>query len=115
MKRADSQYVTNSRAADWVKVKPEYADQMGEVRQTMLGVANVRISTCWSSAAGGAGADALERSPVYCLGSGFRRRTMVRGRYQSQCHLMGAALTYRFQTFASVGSGMSYEDYEWIL
>lgn len=33
VKRADSQYVTNSRAADWVKVKPEYADQMGEVCQ----------------------------------------------------------------------------------
>lgn len=31
VKKASSQYVTNSRAADWVKVKPEYADQMGEV------------------------------------------------------------------------------------
>lgn len=31
MKKADSPYVTNSRGADWIKVKPEYADQMGEV------------------------------------------------------------------------------------
>ena len=30
VKRIDSTYQTNSRGADWVKVKPEYSDQMGE-------------------------------------------------------------------------------------
>ena len=30
MKNIDAVYQTNSRGADWVKVKPEYSDQMGE-------------------------------------------------------------------------------------
>lgn len=36
VKKADSRYVTNSRDADWIKVKPEYADQMGEVSNRNL-------------------------------------------------------------------------------
>ena len=30
VKNIDSVYQTNARGADWVKVKPEYSDQMGE-------------------------------------------------------------------------------------
>ena len=30
VKNIDCTYRTNSRDADWVKVKPEYSDQMGE-------------------------------------------------------------------------------------
>lgn len=30
VKKIDAVYQTNSRGADWVKVKPEYSDQMGE-------------------------------------------------------------------------------------
>ena len=30
VKNPDAVYQTNSRGADWIKVKPEYSDQMGE-------------------------------------------------------------------------------------
>lgn len=33
VKKTDVIYQTNSRGYDWIKVKPEYSDQMGEVSQ----------------------------------------------------------------------------------
>lgn len=33
VKKTDVIYQTNSRGYDWIKVKPEYSDQMGEVGQ----------------------------------------------------------------------------------
>jgi hypothetical protein len=49
VKRADSAYVTNSRGADWIKVKPEYADQMGEVStwNKPRPFADGRTWSCW--------------------------------------------------------------------
>jgi hypothetical protein len=46
VKKTASQYITNSRGVDWVKVKPEYADQMGEVSLTTCH-ANSRTWICW--------------------------------------------------------------------
>lgn len=31
MKKTNTRYMTAGRGSEWVKVKPEYADQMGEV------------------------------------------------------------------------------------
>jgi hypothetical protein len=59
-----------------------------------------------------------ERSPVCSADSGCSRTTT--GMRLSQCQGLslsniGIVLTTRFITFTKIGSGMSYEDYEWIL
>lgn len=75
VKKAASQYVTNSRAADWVKVKPEYADQMGEVGM-MRENAYARIWTYWFWEVGGEREGEQVKSPVCCAACVCPRKTM---------------------------------------
>ncbi|KAL7418712.1 DNA ligase (ATP) [Cryptotrichosporon argae] len=91
VKRIDSVYQTNARGADWVKVKPEYSDQMGENLDLLV------LGGWW-----GKGGRTGKISSLLC---GLRVTSDDDG--------SGARPI--FTTFASVGSGMSYEDYEWIL
>ncbi|KLT43549.1 ATP-dependent DNA ligase [Cutaneotrichosporon oleaginosum] len=88
VKRADSQYVTNSRASDWVKVKPEYADQMGENLDLLV------LGGWWGK--GG------RTGKISSLLLGLRVPQEDDG----------SGKLPQFETFAKVGSGMSYEDYE---
>ncbi|KAL1413255.1 DNA ligase (ATP) [Vanrija albida] len=90
VKRVDSTYQTNSRGADWVKVKPEYADQMGENLDLMV------LGGWW-----GQGGRTGKISSLLC---GLRVPQEDDG----------SGETPAFVTFAKVGSGMSYEDYDWI-
>ncbi|KAK8845565.1 hypothetical protein IAR55_006280 [Kwoniella newhampshirensis] len=91
VKRSDCIYQTNSRGADWIKVKPEYSDQMGENLDLLV------LGGWW-----GKGGRTGKISSLLC---GLR----------VQQEDDGSGKTPEFTTFASVGSGMSYEDYEWIL
>ncbi|BEI97354.1 hypothetical protein CcaverHIS631_0209430 [Cutaneotrichosporon cavernicola] len=91
VKRSDSQYVTNSRASDWVKVKPEYADQMGENLDLLV------LGGWWGK--GG------RTGKISSLLLGLRVPQEDDGSGELPI----------FETFASVGSGMSHEDYEWIV
>ncbi|OCF31187.1 DNA ligase 4 [Kwoniella heveanensis BCC8398] len=91
VKKNDSVYLTNSRGADWIKVKPEYSDQMGENLDLLV------LGGWW-----GKGGRTGKISSLLC---GLRVQQEDDGSVQQP----------EFTTFASVGSGMSYEDYEWIL
>ncbi|WWD22515.1 hypothetical protein CI109_107008 [Kwoniella shandongensis] len=91
VKRSDCIYQTNSRGADWIKVKPEYSDQMGENLDLLV------LGGWW-----GKGGRTGKISSLLC---GLR----------VQQDDDGSGRIPEFTTFASVGSGMSYEDYEWIL
>ncbi|WWD08963.1 hypothetical protein V865_007078 [Kwoniella europaea PYCC6329] len=91
VKKADAIYQTNSRGADWIKVKPEYSDQMGENLDLLV------LGGWW-----GKGGRTGKISSLLC---GLR----------VQQDDDGTGTKPEFSTFCSVGSGMSYEDYEWIL
>ncbi|WRT63833.1 uncharacterized protein IL334_000758 [Kwoniella shivajii] len=91
VKKSDAIYQTNSRGADWIKVKPEYSDQMGENLDVLV------LGGWW-----GKGGRTGKISSLLC---GLR----------IQNEDDGCGRKPEFTTFCSVGSGMSYEDYEWIL
>ncbi|WVW81787.1 hypothetical protein I302_103784 [Kwoniella bestiolae CBS 10118] len=91
VKKADAIYQTNFRGADWIKVKPEYSDQMGENLDLLV------LGGWW-----GKGGRTGKISSLLC---GLRVQQDDDGTVQKP----------EFTTFCSVGSGMSYEDYEWIL
>ncbi|KAK4686832.1 DNA ligase 4, partial [Tremellales sp. Uapishka_1] len=91
VKRVDATYSTNSRGADWVKVKPEYSDQMGENLDLLV------LGGWW-----GKGGRTGKISSLLC---GLRVPQEDDGTGE----------TPHFQTFIKVGSGMSYEDYTWIM
>ncbi|WVR03601.1 hypothetical protein IAU60_000593 [Kwoniella sp. DSM 27419] len=91
VKRADCVYQTNSRGADWIKVKPEYSDQMGENLDLLV------LGGWW-----GKGGRTGKISSLLC---GLRIKQDDDGEGGKP----------EFTTFASVGSGMSYEDYEWMM
>ncbi|WWC58136.1 uncharacterized protein I303_100671 [Kwoniella dejecticola CBS 10117] len=91
VKKSDAIYQTNSRGADWIKVKPEYSDQMGENLDVLV------IGGWW-----GKGGRTGKISSLLC---GLRVQQDDEGTVQSP----------EFTTFCSVGSGMSYEDYEWMM
>ncbi|RXK40753.1 hypothetical protein M231_02005 [Tremella mesenterica] len=91
VKKLESTYQTNSRGQDWVKVKPEYADQMGETLDVMV------LGGWW-----GKGGRTGKLSSMLC---GLR----------VQRDDEGDGGIPQFATFCRVGSGMSYSDYEWIL
>ena len=91
VKNIDSVYRTNSRDADWVKVKPEYSDQMGENLDLLV------MGGWW-----GKGGRTGKISSLLC---GLRDKQKDDGD--------GSQL--EFTSLVKIGSGMSYEDYQWIL
>ncbi|RSH81465.1 DNA ligase (ATP) [Saitozyma podzolica] len=91
VKRPESVYQTNARSADWVKVKPEYADQMGENLDLLV------LGGWW-----GKGGRTGKISVLLC---GLRVPQEDDG----------SGETPQFTSFVKIGSGMSYTDYEWIM
>ncbi|GFZ52023.1 DNA ligase 4 [Saitozyma sp. JCM 24511] len=91
VKKPDSVYQTNARSADWVKVKPEYADQMGENLDLLV------LGGWW-----GKGGRTGKISVLLC---GLRVPQEDDG----------SGETPQFTSFVKIGSGMSYTDYEWIM
>ncbi|KGB77341.2 hypothetical protein CNBG_3179 [Cryptococcus deuterogattii R265] len=91
VKKTDVIYQTNSRGYDWIKVKPEYSDQMGENLEVLV------LGGWW-----GKGGRSGKISRLLC---GLREQAFDDGTVEQPS----------FKTFCSIGSGMSYSDYEWIL
>ena len=77
-----------------------------------------RTSIYWSLVDGGVKAVVQERSLVSSAVSESLRKMMdlvtLRSRFQPFTFVK-TYLINRFITFTKIGSGMSYEDYEWIL
>ncbi|WVQ76196.1 hypothetical protein IAR50_005859 [Cryptococcus sp. DSM 104548] len=91
VKNPDSQYITASRDVDWVKVKPEYSDQMGETFDLLV------LGGWW-----GKGGRSGKVSTLLC---GLRD--------QEEIGEDGERPT--FQTFCAIGTGLRYSDYTWIM
>ncbi|KDQ61444.1 hypothetical protein JAAARDRAFT_30880 [Jaapia argillacea MUCL 33604] len=90
LKHPDSEYVLNGRNKDWVKVKPEYMDNMGETVDVLVVAGNY----------------------------GSRRRSG--GVSTLICAVLDDRHAYddedepKYSSFVRIGSGLSYADYVWI-
>ncbi|WVQ80875.1 hypothetical protein IAT38_002982 [Cryptococcus sp. DSM 104549] len=91
VKKNEALYETNSRGADWIKVKPEYSDEMGEEFELLV------LGGWW-----GKGGRTGKLSSLLC---GLRE--------QKDDDKSGK--TPSFITFCSVGSGFSLGDYNWMM
>ncbi|KAF7972746.1 hypothetical protein HWV62_17106 [Athelia sp. TMB] len=88
MKAPKSQYVLNGRTNDWIKVKPEYMDNMGETVDVLVVAGN------YGSGRRGGGVS-----------------TLVCAVFDDE-NLNEDEPKYR--TFVRVGTGLSYADYLWL-
>ncbi|KZT27881.1 ATP-dependent DNA ligase [Neolentinus lepideus HHB14362 ss-1] len=90
LKHPDSEYVLNGRNKDWIKVKPEYIDNMGETVDVLVVAGN--WGTGWRS--GGV-------STLICAVLDDR-------------HANEDEDEPKYSTFVRIGSGLSYADYVWV-
>ncbi|CDO73307.1 hypothetical protein BN946_scf185008.g69 [Trametes cinnabarina] len=89
LKHPDSEYVLNGRNKDWIKVKPEYMDNMGETVDVLVVAGNY-----------GSGRRSGGVSSLICAVLDDRRPN--------------ADEEPKYSTFVRIGSGLSYADYIWI-
>ncbi|KAI0366989.1 DNA ligase 4 [Pilatotrama ljubarskyi] len=89
LKHPDSEYVLNGRNKDWIKVKPEYMDNMGETADVLVVAGNY-----------GSGRRSGGVSTLICAVLDDRR---VTDDYEP-----------KYSTFVRIGSGLSFADYIWI-
>ncbi|KAI8996590.1 DNA ligase 4 [Trametes punicea] len=89
LKHPDSEYVLNGRNKDWIKVKPEYMDNMGETVDVLVVAGNY-----------GSGRRSGGVSALICAVLDDRR-------YNDDEEP-------KYSTFVRIGSGLSYADYIWI-
>ncbi|OCH84742.1 ATP-dependent DNA ligase [Obba rivulosa] len=87
LKHPDSEYVLNGRNRDWIKVKPEYMDNMGETVDVLVVAGDY-----------GSGRRAGGVSTLICA--------VLDDRNQDE--------ETKFRTFVRIGTGLSYADYIWI-
>lgn len=90
MKHPDAGYVLNGRNKDWIKVKPEYMDNMGETVDALVVAGN------YGSGKRGGGV-----STVICAVLDDRNATDTNEEP-------------KYSTFVRIGTGFSYMDYTWI-
>ncbi|KAI0289553.1 DNA ligase 4 [Russula brevipes] len=90
MKHPDAVYTLNGRNKDWIKVKPEYMDNMGETVDALVVAGN------YGSGKRGGGV-----STLICA--------VLDDRDTAQ-----ADDEPKYSTFVRIGSGLSYADYVWI-
>ncbi|KAF5351528.1 hypothetical protein D9758_007230 [Tetrapyrgos nigripes] len=88
VKHPKSTYVLNGRNKDWIKVKPEYMDNMGETVDVLVVAGN------YGSGTRGGGV-----STLVCAVLDDRRLDDDEPKYS---------------TFVRIGTGLSYADYAWI-
>ncbi|KAF8216400.1 DNA ligase 4 [Mycena galopus ATCC 62051] len=86
-----SQYVLNGRNMDWIKVKPEYMDNMGETVDVLVVAAN------YGSGSRGGGV-----STLICAVVDDRRPPADDDEEP------------KYSTFVRIGSGLSFADYVWV-
>ncbi|TFK86975.1 DNA ligase 4 [Polyporus arcularius HHB13444] len=87
LKHHDAEYVLNGRNKDWIKVKPEYMDNMGETMDVIVVAGNY-----------GSGKRAGGVSTLICAVRDDRRDPNSK----------------TYSSFVRIGSGLSYADYIWI-
>ncbi|KAH9066874.1 ATP dependent DNA ligase domain-containing protein [Lactarius vividus] len=90
MKHPDAGYVLNGRNKDWIKVKPEYMDNMGETVDALVVAGN------YGSGKRGGGV-----STLICAVLDDR-------------NVADADEELRYSTFVRIGTGFSYAEYVWI-
>ncbi|KAI0664220.1 DNA ligase 4 [Cubamyces menziesii] len=90
MKHPDSEYVLNGRNKDWIKVKPEYMDNMGETVDVLVVAGDY-----------GSGRRSGGVSTLICAVLDDRRA-------------LNDDEEPKYSTFVRIGSGLSYADYIWI-
>ncbi|KAN0115590.1 ATP dependent DNA ligase domain containing protein [Russula decolorans] len=90
MKHPDAGYILNGRIKDWIKVKPEYMDNMGETVDALVVAGN------YGSGKRGGGVSAL-----ICA--------VLDDRNAAQTDEEP-----KYSTFVRIGSGLSYADYVWV-
>ncbi|KAJ3889259.1 DNA ligase 4 [Lentinula edodes] len=90
IKHPRSKYVLNGRNSDWIKVKPEYMEGMGETVDVLVVAGNY-----------GTGSRAGGVSTLICAVRDDRRADDEDG-------------ADRYSTFVRIGTGLSFADYAWI-
>ncbi|GJE90990.1 DNA ligase 4 [Phanerochaete sordida] len=90
MKHPDSEYVLNGRNKDWIKVKPEYIDNMGETVDVLVVAGNY-----------GTGRRSGGVSTLICAVLDDQRA----GDDDDEP---------RYRTFVRIGTGLTFADYIWI-
>ncbi|TEB36658.1 DNA ligase 4 [Coprinellus micaceus] len=86
-----SKYVLNGRNADWIKVKPEYMDNMGETMDLLV------VGGAWGTGKRGGGISRL-------ICAVFEDRGKAADLDEEP----------KYSTFARVGSGLSFADFVWV-
>ncbi|KAF9071362.1 DNA ligase 4 [Rhodocollybia butyracea] len=87
IKHPKAKYILNGRNSDWIKVKPEYMDGMGETVDVLVVAGNY-----------GTGSRGGGVSTLICAVLDDSRTDGVQ----------------RYSTFVRIGTGLSYADYVWI-
>ncbi|TDL23778.1 DNA ligase 4 [Rickenella mellea] len=90
IKHPNSEYVLNGRNQDWIKIKPEYMDNMGETVDVLVVGGNY-----------GSGKRSGGVSTLICAVMDDRRKG-------------GDDDEPKYSTFVRIGSGLTYADYVWI-
>ncbi|KAJ7733239.1 DNA ligase IV [Mycena maculata] len=90
IKHPASQYVLNGRNMDWIKVKPEYMDNMGETVDVLVVAAN------YGSGSRGGGVSTLICAVV------------------DDRHQQNDDEEPKYSSFVRIGSGLSFADYVWV-
>ncbi|KAH9975651.1 ATP dependent DNA ligase domain-containing protein [Russula compacta] len=90
MKHPDAGYILNGRNKDWIKVKPEYMDNMGETVDALI------VGGNYGSGKRGGGVSAL-----ICAVLDDRNAA-------------NADEDPKYTTFVRIGSGLTYADYVWL-
>ncbi|KAJ7634099.1 DNA ligase IV [Mycena polygramma] len=90
IKHPASQYVLNGRNMDWIKVKPEYMDNMGETVDVLVVAAN------YGSGSRGGGVSTLICAVI------------------DDRHPADDDEEPKYSTFVRIGSGLSFADYVWV-
>ncbi|KAI5121896.1 hypothetical protein M0805_001100 [Coniferiporia weirii] len=90
IKHPNAKYILNGRNNDWVKVKPEYMDNMGETVDVLV------VGGNYGSGRRGGGV-----STLICAVMDDRRN-------------IDADEELKYSTFVRIGTGLTYADYVWI-
>ncbi|KAI0322809.1 DNA ligase 4 [Amylostereum chailletii] len=90
LKHPSAEYVLNGRNKDWIKVKPEYMDNMGETVDVLV------VAGSYGSGRRGGGVSSL-----VCAVLDDRKTPNEDGEPE-------------YSTFVRVGSGLSYVEYAWV-
>ncbi|KAM5533834.1 hypothetical protein V8D89_012497 [Ganoderma adspersum] len=90
LKHPDAEYVLNGRNKDWIKVKPEYMDNMGETVDVLVVAGNY-----------GTGRRSGGVSTLICAVLDDR-------------HALNDDEDQKYCSFVRIGSGLSYADYIWV-